>query len=641
LEREPVYTAATSEKHEFDIGRVTISHHLGGTDTEALTAYSFLRYCEEPGIPFRISMVAFGKKAAEGALKRIVSYSPYLSFATFMRIGDSKNADIMFNRESIYKMTAKQADLLIEEYLEILRKAQTEIEKGDTFQKDNFGLVLANVIPEILSRLCVKCSTDSRDKLLSFLKETYSSEHKHKYKGIMNLVVRLLHSYSSQEQYTRLPLLLEFSIPNDLNLITKDEYPEPFDIIAIDREYVEKCKDIQIEQDVINSLLQKAGSNNTEERKRAIIRVAKFYRLNCLNEEQVKEFSNILWAQTDEPTGFPKNTNFYKFAFLNLMPHPDNIDPVLLFKEYVLKEKFPIQKIKAEKGISITSGDIPFCHELVGATKSPFTDKGIDWSEQEAVGIFERLLEWWDADKEFIKKDNDTHLFGSVGDEFKKRFSNLSRILKHVVIPRLSAQTSIKEKLSRLLKELFEYDVPCVASYAASLYILPEQRQVIFDKIDTAILSKEGKKIKDGYNAIYQIFILHNANKISEIPKSIWLYIVSPIKWRCFPNLFNAMNSAIRTLNSFPDMITDELMNNIIFGLGCLIEETSSQNQQSSIDIAKRLDIRALSASLASALYKYYSKKDSPIPETLQKWRSICSDINEFSDIRNQWENSY
>jgi hypothetical protein len=638
LEREPVYTAATSRKHEFDIGIVTTSHHYGGTDTEALSAYAFLRYCEETGIPFRIPMVTLCKKSAEGALKRIANYSPYLSIATLIRIGDSKNTDTIFNREFIDKMTAKQVDLLIEKYLEVLRKAQTEIERGDTFQKDNFGIVLANVIPEILSRLCVKCSTNSKDKLLSFINELYSSNHKNKYKEIGKLVVRLLRSYSAQEQYTRLPLLLEFPIPNDLNLITKDEYLEPFDFFNIGKEYAAKFKDIQIEQDIINVLLHKAGSNNPEERRRAISRVAKLYKFNCLNDKQVKDFSGILWSQT-EPTGFPKNTIFYKFAFLNFIPCPDNIDPVSLFKEYISKGMLPIQKKKTEQGISMTGGDIPFCTELIWGTKRLLSDKGIDWSEQEAIDIFSRLLEWWDADKEFIKKDNDTHSFGSIGDEFKHRFANLAWILECVVIPRLSPQTSIKKELRRLLKELSEYGVPCVAAYAASLCLFPEQRQDIFDKVEEAILSKQEEKIRDGYDAIYQIFILRNTNKIEDISTAIWAYIASPIRWRCLPNIVNALKAGIRILNNFPEALTDELLNNIIFGLGCLIEETSLQNQQSAIDIAKRLDIRAHAASLACTLYKYYLKKNSPIPEPLEKWKSVCSDIDEFSDIRNQWEN--
>lgn len=189
LEREPSYTAPTSEKHEFDIGLVRSTHHFGQTDTEALTAYSFLRYFEEAGIPFRIPTTQIGAKLVIGALKRVGNYSPYWSFATLVRTGDSKAADVIFGRESICKMPVKQIDRLIEEYLQVLEGAQAEIERGNAFRKDNFGIVLAAVIPEILSRLCVKCSTDSKDNLLSFVKELYSSNQKHKYKGISSLVL--------------------------------------------------------------------------------------------------------------------------------------------------------------------------------------------------------------------------------------------------------------------------------------------------------------------------------------------------------------------------------------------------------------------------------------------------------------------
>jgi DNA-binding transcriptional MerR regulator len=639
LEREPVYTAVTSKKHGFDIGIVTTSHNYGGYDTEALTAYAFLRYCEDAGIPFRMPMLNIGKKSAGGALKRIANYSPYLSFATFIRIGDSENADTILNRESIYKMTAKQVDLLIEECLDVLRKAQTEIERGDTFQKGNFGIVLAKVIPEILSRLCLKCSTSSKDTLLSFLKETYSSEHKQKYKEIKTLVERLLRSYSMQEQYARLPLLLEFPIPCNLNVIIKMEYPEPFSFIDINQKYLAMGKNVQIDKTIVIQLLQKAGSKDSDERRRAIHRIAVLHNLNLLNRDQVKEFSDVLWSQTDGPTGFPINTDYFKFAFLNFLPCPGNIDPVSLFKEYISNEKFPIQKTKAEKGVSITQGNIPICIELVRATKSPLSDKGIDWSEQEAIDIFYRLLEWWDSDKEFIKKDSNAHFFGSIGDEFKKRFANLSLILERLVIPRLSPQTAIIKELIRLLKELSEYGVPCVAAYAASICVLPEQQQDVFDKIEEAILSKQEEIIGDGYNAIYQIFILQHTGKMAEIHRDIWSFIASPIHWRCLPNLANSIKLGIRVLNDFPDAITNELLDNITLGLEYLIEETSLRNQQATIDIAKRLDIRASAALLACTLYKYYLKKNLPIPEPLEKWKSICSDIDEFSDIRNQWEN--
>ena len=433
--------------------------------------------------------------------------------------------------------------------------------------------------------------------------------------------------------------MLEFPIPNDLNLITKGEYPEPFYFVYMNQEYITTCKDIQINQAAISQLLQKAGSENCDERTRAIHRIAELYKLNLLNEEQIGKFSEALWSQTDEPAGFPKNTDFYKFAFLESLPHPSEIDPVSLFKAYTAKEKFPLQKTKTEKGVSMTGGYIPFCHELIGATKRPLSEKGIDWSEQEAVGLFHRLLEWWDLDKEFTKKDSDTKFF-SVSDEFKKRFANLTRILNQVIMPRLSPQALIKEELERLLKELSEYDIKCVATRAASLCVFPEQKQDIFDKIELGILSKEEEKITDAYNAIYQIFVLHNTDKIAEIPNDMCSYVELPIRWRCPINLSHAMRLGISILSNFPETITEELLCGMLFGLESLIEETSLESQLSSMKTVKRLDVRALAVSLAYTLHNYYLNKGLPIPETLQKWRSISDDVEEFADIRNKWINS-
>lgn len=573
-----------------------------------------------------------------GALKRIGNYSPYWSLVTFLRSGDSKAADIIFGRESIYKMPAKQINGFVEEYLKVLKDSQAEIEKGDGFHRENLGVTWATMIPEVLSRLCVKCTTDVKDKLLNFLKETYGSGQRDKYKGISNLTKRLLRSYSVVEQYSRLPIFLDFPVLKNLNPITRDEYPEPFNFIDINQTYLATPKNIQIEQAVISQLLQKIDSEDSDERKRATRRISELHKLNLLTEYQAKEFSEVLWSQTDESTGFPKNTYFYNFAFLKSLPHPNKIAPASLFNDYVSKELFPIQKTKTEKGITMTGGNIPFCHELIGATKGPFFDEGIDWSEQEVIDIFHRLLEWWDLDKEFTIEDRGPKYF-DVGGEFKKRFSNLTRILNHVIIPRLSPQVSIKDELSRLLKELYEYDIPCVATHAASLRVFPEQKQDIFDKIELAILSKQKEKIRDGYDAIYQVFILHNAEKIAEIPNDIYAYIVSPIKWRHSPGLTNAMGLGTSVLNDFPEAIMKESLPDILFGLNSLVEETGLQSQLSPEDISERLDIRSCAVSFAYALHNYYSRKDLSIPETLQKWKSICNDTEEFSDIRNKWEN--
>jgi hypothetical protein len=636
LNREPTYSPITYKKHEFDIGRFSVTHHFGGTNEEVLTAYSFLRFCEELGISYRIPGLNICTESAKGAIERISDYSPYWAFAALVRTADSKATARIFDRISIYNKSVEQIDRLIGEYLQVLKSVQDEIERGDRFKRDNFGIVLATVIPEILSRLCTKCSTNSKDSLLSLVKEIYSSNQKHKYEGISNLVRRLLNSYSEAEKYSRLPVLLEFPIPNDLNLITTNEYPEPFYFLAMNQRHVATSKDIQLDQTTISRLLQVASSEDREERTRAIHRIAELYKLNLLNEEQINKFSEVLWSQTDDLTGFPKNTDYYNFAFLESLPHPSDVDPASLFKDYITKERFPIQKTEIDKGIPITNGDIRLCRELTGATRMPLSEKGIDWSEQESTDLLHRLLEWWDSDKEFTKKDMDTE-FLSISDEFKKRFDNLTRILNQVIIPRLSVEVSIREELGRLLKELSEYGIRCLATRAVALCVFPEQRHDIFNEIELAISSKEQEEVKDGYNAIYQLLLLHNTNKIEEIPSDMFSYVGLPIKWRYPTTLIHAMRFGIRFLNEFSEEITDELTRDMLFGLESLLKETSFENHLSSTEIVQRLDTRALAVSLAYNLHNYYLNKGLPIPETLEKWRSISEDLEEFADIRNKW----
>ncbi len=120
LERQAVSSLNNVRRNEFDIGRVTTSYSFKATDEEAFTAYSFLRYCEDSGIPFRIKNTIYAKKAAEGALKRITNYSPFWAFAILIRIGDARSVDTVFDRQSIYKMDIVRVDSLIDDYLSVI-----------------------------------------------------------------------------------------------------------------------------------------------------------------------------------------------------------------------------------------------------------------------------------------------------------------------------------------------------------------------------------------------------------------------------------------------------------------------------------------------------------------------------------------
>ena len=197
-------------------------------DEEAVSAFAFLRFCEETGIPFRIRNSTFGRKSAEGTLLRIAKYSPYWAMATMIRLGDEKVVDQIFNRESLYMMDVALVDNLIDGYLMAIKESQADIHSGSDFYTDNFGILLAQVVPEILSRLCCKSSLNAKGKLLDFLLGVYISEQRNKYRGISHLTERLLQSYSYCQQFELVPKLLEFPVLDNLHPRTKNEFINPF-----------------------------------------------------------------------------------------------------------------------------------------------------------------------------------------------------------------------------------------------------------------------------------------------------------------------------------------------------------------------------------------------------------------------------
>jgi tetratricopeptide (TPR) repeat protein len=203
LKHPPSERVELSETKEFDIGRITRTHHMGGDNQDTISAYGFLRFCEDAGFPFRMSGLNLTQKSAEGTLTRISQGSPNWALVTMVRIGDTKVIDHIFNREALHALDISSADNFIANYLKVIEKCRDDIQEGDVLRNENFGIILAKILPEVLSRLCCKCSTNAKDRLLAFLLDIYRSDQKSKYRGIRSLTKRLLDSYSDRHQLGR------------------------------------------------------------------------------------------------------------------------------------------------------------------------------------------------------------------------------------------------------------------------------------------------------------------------------------------------------------------------------------------------------------------------------------------------------
>jgi hypothetical protein len=626
LEHDPILIPEVYEEFGFDIGQVIEHHNYFSENKEMYRAYNFLRFCEESGLPG----MNFNKEVMEGVLKRISIYSPFLAEVILIRTGNIELIKYVFNRESIFKMQKVKIDELIDEYIKILQNVKHSTGDGEQFYKQNLDRKITKVIPEILSRLCVKYSKDAKEELFRFILTVYDPGCKDDYNEMSNLVTRSINSWSLNYFNEKIPELLRVPI---LQANKDRDLPDPFDGL-FDKKQITGFGKPQIDSTDIEKLIIKTKFGDNEERGRAVSRLVFLFEHGFLNQEQENSFGEALWSQIDHQTNFPVNTKFYNFAFLSL-PHPSDIDPFKLIKIYIKNEQFPIQKQKNTEGISIIHGNIPLFYEIIGATKRLLSKSGIDWSEAEAEELLFRMLEWWDLDKDYLIKYKSKR----GNDEFVQRFKNINLILTFVIIPRLSTQTdvTIKEQLLRLLEELNYYGIPSLSAASVSIIVFPEKAYEIYNELEKSVISLNEDNIRDAYRGIFQLLSLYKLDKIKELPMTIWNYIISPIRWRNSRGLLPAIDISYDIVEKIPELLPQDFLQEVLIGLDYLIDETGLDCKTFLIDFDERLECRMHAASLAYKLYNYCIERHLAIPEVILKWKEVCSSSEEFSEIQNQW----
>lgn len=634
LNKPPVQRKDITEKREFDIGRVTRTHHFSSTDQEGLSAYAFLRFCEEVGLPFRVGSYTLATKTAVASLQRISRYSSFWATATLARLGDAKVVDNLFSRESVYRFTTNEADQLIQSYLDALNKCRDDIHAGDAFRNDNYGVRLAQLLPEVISRLCCKCSIETKHRVLDFITELYASPDKTNYRNVRNLTKRLISSMSEVEQYSLVPDLLKISYPEDLNLIVKDEFLNPFLLLDFNQKPECSTSALEIQPGLVGNLFQQAVLDDADRRRWAISSLVTLHKLQLLDADQSKKLATAIWCITDK-YGLPDGTDFYKFAFLRL-PHPEGVDPSHLFKDYVKATPFPIQKTKQDRGVSITGGNIPLMHEIIGAN----SNGGSIWTTEDAVGILQRLLEWWDADKDRLREKDSAHAgFSSIPEEFRSRFARIVELLAEVVGPKLSADSpdDIKSSLGRLFKEIREHGLPVLEAEAACLHIYPEQKADVYDRINESLISNQDNIEKDGLRAIAKIILGGIDAETSSVESDPVLMLSQYLTWCPTHSITQALWIVVRVLKNTSINFSTSLEIATQRRLDRLHTETAYGNGNPELTFDEKLEVRRVAAILAATLCTHYKFCNSSVPCVVEKWRETCLSPDEFSEIRNAW----
>ena len=623
LEGPATSEVGTISKLGFDIGSTTTTYKWERANQPLMDALHFLRFCEDAAIPFRMTHLNIEVDSVKKAALKIFHYYPFWAIASLIRTGSSDAVGVYFSRSKLATMSASQVDLLVEHYVSSLSKYEQA--GGDTTGQ-SYGHTLAQAIPEVLSRLCCKCSPDARRRILLFLLAIYRGQGKGSYKGIKELFRRLLQAMSDTEIRSSLNILLSFPILSDLRFSMSNEFVNPFLLILEGRKYRLLEGYVELEEINIQGYLESLASKKETERQWAIMTLYCLHLAGLLNVDASDKFATGLWSQVDE-VGLPKSTMLYANAFLEL-PHPEGIDVIRLFKKWINQTEFPV--VGNSGSYSLTGGRIRICTALTNSREL------VDWREDEIDRIFERLVSWWDSDKvHLLPLEQDEVIPGpSKGREFRKRFLAWRNVMAKVVLPRLGGEKAYI--LRRLVAECSSNNIPVLYIMAAGLDLVPEWRDDILRGIRLQLDSPDADYRTDSLLALISLCDRLGSEQPEPSLLECVLCLAHLVRFGEGDALRSALDVLVVLFKRHGGMISSQVEEIVLERLDRL--HAPHRKVVNEEKFLRELDIRKNAVKLARVLFDRHTAEKTETSEVLLKWRRLCQSSDEFAEIRNAWE---
>lgn len=609
----------TIYKNEFEIGRTTRSFTMGGVPKESIIAYMFLRYLEELAIPLSLSYMNIDDKTTNGVLERIRYMSPKWGIAISNRSRDEKVVDTIFGREQLQQFPISLIDSYIHEYIrqfyELLpEKTSNPIAKS-----------FINKVPFILSRLCTKCSEQSKLKIFQFYKDLCVKQLDLPKSD--KLIRNVVDSSNQVVLAEAANILIDTPILNpdwriSYNLI------EPFDYLNASKIHIK----MKLGKNAFDFLIEKA-KDSSKIRENAIKRLMFLYDTKQLNKSQCTKMSKAIWNTIDEVSGLPKFTNYFHFAYIK-WPQPKEVNTEMIYRKYINDNHFNIQGLREEKGISMSRGNDSYAKELLYGSQTINKPNGIVWSPKELEKILNQCEEWWNLDKHYLldKKYKDERFGGSIYDEFLARYTNLADILTRVLgFRKKDLNANLISKIETLTKEMESYGVPMLRVKIAFGFF--SSKEEYYTQLRIGIQSSQRRSLLDALEST--ILLIHNSpyQNNSVFIDDTLAVLVSPLQWHIIylmGDIFDVFKDYFTHSNLDLSIFKDDLNAALDFILTLNIEE-----QKVSLD--EYLLLKQHAIALAGTIYRQNEAHNISSNSVIIRWEEISESVEEFDDIKNRW----
>lgn len=602
-----------TKTHKFDLGRISRTIHFG-LDEEIVAAYGLLRMYEDVGMPYRMEHTWFVRESIEPTLLRVRLYSPHWALANIVRLGDAKAADGLFDREYLAGLRRDEIDRFFEIYLPAFERTIAMVNDPDGSEAETFKL-LAETLPEVFSRLCYKCSPEYRQRLLDALGAMYGSKRRETFAEVRPFADRLFDSMSIGERARVVPMLIDFPVPDDLNEIETQKFVNP--ILLVDQHGSLRGDVLPVTSEKIDELFNQLAEDE-QKRDWTLATLVWLHGRDKLNHRQSERLGELLWDGVEAPN-VPVVTGFFGFVCIEI-PHPGEIDPISR-----VKERLRTRIDDRTEGSRLD--------EILDELRH--SASAVEWSRAEAFELVAMLSKWWHGNKLQLHYEMPMP-FGSPADNIK-RVTWKAVVALSAVFALVAAEHDDEnvDSLSEFLADLEAHNIPTRMLRAATMSMVRGAREQVLGQIADAMFDNDHDVVVD---ALMAASVLTRASAGEETHGELAPVITmlcQGVQWRHRPALADRLRIAAELVENHPRFLSSELLTCLLAGLGEIAEESSGAvrgNDQDGV-----ISIRASAASLAFALFGHYQESESGVPEAIARWREICSDPDEFSEVRNSW----
>ena len=599
-----------TKEPSFKLGRFHTITNLGGNFQDYRITYAYFLYYEETAYPVHLPFLnTLEKKTLKNALSVMAMCSPAIAVCWLLRSGASELVAAVYHRRFLNRIDHDKVTSLYDEYLECFDQL---LDRDSNDNPPSWTLAYRNILPEILSRLCMKASFASRVKTFDCMERLFREKKSAQYHNLDVLVSSLMSSFSEEQIKALIPRLARMPFLND-------RYGEiRYEALYYADHPVEV--DEALDPDVVDSLFDQFGVGVKYDQI-IICRLLFLNKCGLLTAQQQKRLGETLWLKRDR-YGFPTDTIYYRFAFLSF-PHPNDVDPDALIKKYLRDYRMP--HVGKSGTISIYGGHLPILHEIKGIMGR---GECFIWDAETLCGVCSGLVGMWDSDKEWLlKKETDGGL--SIKEELQLRFEDVTTIVARAVAPnyRLLEQCLLEDVL-RMTMEYEAYGLPSFRMKVAFGDLLKAPLDYAWE-IRKRLVSPDIRFVDDCVSAIIDLF--KRGEKVVE-----WVRLMS----ECFHS--NSQHEVMPIIDGLGFFVKNEtyrndttISANVVLGLERLYDETEIASNETEATANEKMHLRLKVAPMVRCLLDH--NKTRHYEDVLTMWDSYYNSEETCWDIRNKY----